>query len=394
MRKPVSIAALGFLLVGAAVCAWAGESLQDAYRLMAHGEYEEALKQLDAALTAVPGNPLEVTQEQEELQAEALYLIGRSNEALGDDEAALRAYDVVTASFEDSAVYANTCLALAQLRIRRNEPEEAATQLGKALERGLSADHEFRAKLYLAEALSVPGTRVQNVDQAIELFTKLDETARKHVDLARISYGLGFCYQQKQDWEHAEERYVAASQVAPNSLWSAYARLQRLAYYRNQQLAQEVTLLQNQLRQQRVEIKQLFDGGPIAPKLPDADALEPKKGGGLVQEIRLPANAVFTHNGYTVKAQQFLIRQSERTLVGRDNVLLQYHGQQDDSIQVHARNVTIDLRKRNATFSGNVIYESLSPEPDAKPQKRGEFSSLIINLDTGWKRFRYTEPSQ
>ena len=394
MRKPVSTAALGLLLLGAVACTWAGEPLQDAYRLMAHGEYEEALAKLEAALAEAPADPSQMTNEQKERQAEIFFLAGRAHEQLGDYDAALAAYNVVTGSFADSACYANACLAVAQLHIRRNEPEKAAAELDKALASGLSAEHEFRANVYLAEALSIPGTRIQNLDRAIELYGKLEEKTEKHADLARISYGLGFCYQQKQDWKRAEEHYVAVSQTAPDSLWSAYARMQRMAYYRNQQLNQDAAMLVKQLRQQRIELRQLVEAGPLAPNLLEAAAADVKLGGAPVSEIPLPKDAVFTHNGYTVRADEFLMRQPGQTLIGRRNVLLQYRGPKSDGIQVHAASVTIDLLRRNASFSGDVVFETLPAGPDAEPQKVGTFSGLIINLDTGWLRFRFTQPAR
>jgi hypothetical protein len=394
MLRPVSIIALVFLALGVTVCVWASGPLEDAYRLMAHGEYDQALTKLDAALAELPSDPSQATAEQKERQAETLFLVGRAREQLGDLDGALGAYGIVTGSFKDSACYANACLSLAQLHIRRNEPDKAAAELDKALASGLSPDHEFRANLLLAEALSIPGTRVQDLDRAIEIYGKLDEKAHEQADLARINYGLGFCYQQKDDWKRAEEFYVTVAQTAPDSPWAFYAKMQRIAYYRNQQLDQDAALLLSQIRQQRVELKGLVDAGPLAPNLFEAAPVDLKIGQGPVREIRLPEHSVFAHKSYTIRAGQFLMRQPGQTLIGRTNVVLQRRGPKSGRMQVRAAMVTIDLRHLNASFSGNVVVETLPTEPGAEPQKVGSFAGLVINLDTSWLHFRFTEPTR
>ncbi|MBN1918039.1 MAG: tetratricopeptide repeat protein [Verrucomicrobia bacterium] len=388
---PVSRAVLALLALGVAACAWASGPLEEAYRLMAHGEYKEALAKLDAALAEGPTDLSEMTGEQRERTAEILFLMGRGREQLEDYDAALATYSNVTSMFPESASYAGACLALAQLHIRHSEPEKAAAELEKALARGLSAEHEFRAKVFLAEALSIPGTSIQDLERALKLYGELEEKAIRPADVARITYGLGFSFQQKDDWQRAEEYYVAVSQMAPDSLWSAYARMQRITHYRTQQFGKDVALLQKQLRRQHLELRDFVQAGPLAPDLLEAAPMDVKMDGKPIAEIRLPQDAVFTHNGYTVRAGQFVMRQPEQTLIGRQNVTLQHRSQRKAGMQIRAATVSIDLRRRSASFSGDVVFESLPNDPNATPEKIGDFAGIVVNLDTGWLRFRFAE---
>jgi tetratricopeptide (TPR) repeat protein len=225
MKRRLNIIASVLLLVGASVCARAVEPaaaadraagagvLDNAYRLMAHGEFEQAAKVLDAILTrpaGEDGKPIELARA---LQAETMFLLGRAHEELGRYDAALRAYSVVTKEYADSEVFANASMALAELYIRADAPEKAAGALEAALEGGLSPAHQFRARLILAEALSVPGTKVADLERALTLFQALDSEAKDAADVARISYGLDFCHQQQNDWKKAEAEYLAAMQA-------------------------------------------------------------------------------------------------------------------------------------------------------------------------------------
>ncbi len=384
--------ALGLLIFGVAVCVSAAEPLQDAHRLMAHGEFEQAIETLEKILARAPKDARPTAEEEKELRAEATFLLARAHESLGNLDTALRAYRVVTHEFAHSEVFANASLALAQLYMRQDQPEKAATALEAAISRELTPEHEFRAQLYLAEAISMPGTRVEDLDRALDLFHTLDEKAHKPADIARLNYGLGFCYQRKDVWRQAERYYIAVAETAPKSLWAAYARMQRIAYYRRKRFNQDAARLEKQLRQQRVTLTDLAQAEPRAANL---QRLEEKEADALLEqsdESELPQNAVFAYKGYSVTADRFSISSPDRALIGRGNVSLVYETKAART-EIRAATVSIDLKRLHAAFSGNVSFETTPKRPGAKPRKIADLAQLIINLDTGWFRFRSAESS-
>ena len=102
MKRPRLIVALGVIVFGAALCAHAAGPLEDAYRLMAHGETEQAIAALEKVLA-------EAGEQDTALRAEATFLLGRAYESVGNWEAALVNYRIVTMLYTDSDVFANAC---------------------------------------------------------------------------------------------------------------------------------------------------------------------------------------------------------------------------------------------------------------------------------------------
>jgi len=370
-------------VLGVSLCVVGATPLEDAYRLMAHGEFERAVEALERVLAEAP-------EQAGELRAEATFLLGRARESLGELDAARDMYRVVTEEFTTSRAFAGACLSLAKLHARRGEPAEAVTTLEAAIAGGLSPEQEFRAKLFLAEVISAPGSGIEDQDHALELFQGLDDKARNPSDVARLNYGLGFCYQRKGDWQKAEEHYITVAKTAPRSLWAAYSFMQRISYYRRMRLGDDADRLEEQLSEQ---LALPVDGAQQEPRAPkwglrqkEEPEAQPAEGG----EIELPRNAVFSHNGYNIAAEKFVLNSADRVLAGHGNVSL-VNSTQTARTEIHAISVRIDLRSRDALFAGKVSYETETKTPGAKPHKIADLQELVIDLDTGLLRFRLSE---
>ena len=385
MKRMRLIVALGCIasaaLVGALAAslgALAAEPLQDAYRLMAHGEFEQAIGTLQERLA-------QAAETDEELWAETTFLLARAHESLGHWDTALELYNIITHEYPGSQCFANACLALAQLRVRQGQPEKAAAALEVAISSGLTPEHEFRARLSLAETISIPGTEVENLDRALDLFNVLDEDARTPMDIGRLNYGLGFCYQRKGDWEQAERAYISVAEAAPNSLWSVYARMQRITYYRQRRLTQEVARLEKQLGKHGMAMAATTRLEPRAPNLQRAVEQVAEGLAEQNQEARLPKNSVFAFKAYRVKADDFSVNSPDRVLIGRGNVSL-VHEAKAARTTIQATTVRIDLRRLHASFSGKVTFETAAKRPGAESLKLADLSQLVIDLKTGWFR--------
>jgi tetratricopeptide (TPR) repeat protein len=379
MNRLCLIAAFGCIVLVASCGAPAAEPLRDAYRLMAHGELEQAITTLDKCLAETP-------ETDEELRAETTFLLARAHESLGHWDTALELYSIVTHEYSGSECFANACLALAQLRVRQGQPDKAAAALEAAVGSGLTPEHEFQARLSLAETISIPGTQVENLDRALEILKALDDEARTPIDIGRLSYALGFCYQRKGDWEQAERAYIAVDEAAPNSLWAVYARMQRIAHYRQIRLTQEVARLEKQLGQHGVSVAAMARIEPRAPDFMRILEQAPEAPAGGNQEAQLPKNSVFAFEAYKVNADQFSVSSPDRVLIGRGNVSL-VHDAKAVRTTVQSTTVRIDLRRLHADFSGNVSFETTPKRPGAKSHKVTDLSQLVIDLKTGWFRF-------
>jgi len=376
MKRLLLIGALALVLLGASLCSIAADPLLDVYRLMAHGESEQAIERLEKILAEAPA-------EDAEFRARTNFLLGRAHESLSEWDSALRHYRVVTHEFTTSEVFADACLALAQLYGRQREPQKAVIALEAALSRELSPEHEFRAQLLLAEIISVPGTGVEDLDRALKLFHALDEKAHKPADVARLNYGLGFCYQRRGDWAQAEQHYIAAAETAPESLWAAYSRMQRIAYYRQKRFNEDAARLEKQLNSASLGLAGLERIEPRAPNLQELMGPPPTPNG----ELALPKNAVFSYNGYEVTADTFSLSAPARTLLGRGSSTLIYETTTTRT-EIRGTAVRIDLRLRNALFSDNVSLETVLKGPGNKPSRIAGLKELIIDLDTGRYLFR------
>jgi tetratricopeptide (TPR) repeat protein len=384
MVRPRFIVALGVIVFGVVLCARAAGPLDDAYRLMAHGEAEQAIAALEKVLA-------EAGEQDTALRAEVTFLLGRAHESLGNWDAALRNYRIVTMLFTDSEVFANACLSLAQLQVRLRQPEKAARSLEAAISRPLSPEHAFRANLYLAEVLSVPGTTVEDLERALELFRALDEKARDPADVARLQYGLGFCYQRKNDWKHAEEHYVAAARTAPRSLWAAYALMQRIHYYRQRQQEVEAARIEKQLQQQAA-LANLVQGEPRAPVVEPDEQKDAEASTKQSIELELPQNAVFSYGDYQIAADRFSLSSPERTLIGEGNVLLRFEDK-TAWMRIRAASVRIDLKRLDTVFSGSVSLEAALKAGDQKPYRVFNLKELVLDLDSARFRLRAPQPT-
>jgi len=339
-------------------------------RLMAHGEFEQARDAILKQLAEAPDENIEH-------RAEATFLLGRAHEVLGNKRDALNSYRAVVNEFPTSTVCANACLALAQLYIYDRQPKKAVSALEAALSRTLSPAHDFRATLLLAEVISIPGSEIEDQDRALALFQALDDKAGKPNDVARLNYGIGFCYQRKGDLKQAEEHYIAVVKTAPHSLWAAYANMQRLAYYRRQRLRKDALRIEKQLGRQRLALAALGQIEPRAPNLPaqteDETHVQPERSGDLL----LPRNAVLTHKGYTITAGRFSLNPPQRILTGHDGALLVLQTKTSRT-KICGESVRIDLRLRRAIFAGDVTFET-SP----KTRDYADLQEVTVYLDTG-----------
>lgn len=384
MKRSVLMIALGLLVLGVSPCVVGAVPLDDAYRLMAHGEFEQAVEALEKVLAEAP-------EQAGELRAETTFLLGRAHESLGELDAALDMYRVVTEEFTTSSVFANASLSLAKLHVRRGRPKEAVTALETAIAAGPSPEHKFRAQLFLAEVISAPGSGIEDQDHALVLFHDLDDKARKPLDVARLNYGLGFCYQRKGNWQKAEQHYITVTKTAPRSLWAAYSCMQRISYYRRMRLRDDAVRLEKQLNEQLTAPVDAAHQEPRAPKWARRQKEEAEAQPAQDGEIELPRNAVFSHNGYNIAAERFVLNSSDRVLVGHGDVSL-VNDTKTARTEIHAISVRIDLRSRDALFAGKVSFKTETKTPGAKPHKIPNLQELVIDLDTGLLRFRLSEP--
>lgn len=385
MTRPVVI--LAALLAASSLCApvLAAETLGPVYRLMAYGEFEQAAEQLEAVLAKAP-------DEAADLRAEATFLLGRALESLGDWDAALRHYRTVTDRYAASPCFADAGLALAKLQMRLWRPKEAVHTLEAAIAAGLAPEYDLQARLSLAELISAPGTGVEDLDHALDSFRALDDKAERPADVARLNYGLGFCYQRKGDWEKAQQHYRTVAETAPKSLWSVYARMQLIAYFALQGLREDAARVRRQLDRDGVRVSVVEQADPRPPNAAFGAVREQEQRAGNAGEIEIPGNAVFAHKGYKITADRYVFSSLDRALVGHDNVLLRYETD-TARVEIHAASIRIDLRRRTAFFAGDVSFESASKAPGGAHSKIAELEDLIVDLDSGQILFGLPEPS-
>ena len=234
----------------------------------------------------------------------------------------------------------------------------------------------------------MPRTGVEDLDRALALFRALDEKAHEPADVARLQYGLGFCYQRKDDWKRAEEHYVAAGETAPRSLWAAYALMQRIHYYRQRQQKVEAARIEKQL-QQEAALATLVQGEPRAPVVEPDEQKEADAAPKQSTELELPPNAVFSYGGYRIVADKFSLSSPDRTLIGQGNVLLVFEDK-TAWMRIRGASVRIDLKRLDSVFSGNVSIEAALKEREAEPYRVFNLKELVIDLDAA--RFRLRSP--